>query len=226
MARHNAYIQFCQRYRQSTEWKARGYHRRTVPEQGRILGAIYRSSKNITITFEIDDKRYKVHTKDFVSATAHNSLDLLPFLEPAPIGWSDVGKESYDRVIAEACVGPDCKGEVRLYLEDDKGKVVHLRLPRDMKRVSEYTFSNKKGHALTEPPFLNQLDGRYACDHRPWGAFATRPGPSAPAKECSNARILEAKGNDGKTWVVHMDKNGKHQWKRKAAKPSASAQKS
>ena len=42
----NSYITFCNAYRSSVEWKECGYHRLSVPEQGKLLGAKYRSAKD------------------------------------------------------------------------------------------------------------------------------------------------------------------------------------
>jgi len=40
----NPYMEFCKTYRASAEWRRLGHGSKSVPEQGRILGAKYRSS--------------------------------------------------------------------------------------------------------------------------------------------------------------------------------------
>ena len=42
MPRDHPYIAFCQTYRSSEAWRRRGHHTLSVPEQGRLLGALYR----------------------------------------------------------------------------------------------------------------------------------------------------------------------------------------
>ena len=39
----NPYMQFCATYRSSSEWVSKGYDRLPVPDQGKVLGQLYRS---------------------------------------------------------------------------------------------------------------------------------------------------------------------------------------
>lgn len=52
---NNAYMQFCAQVRASPEWRKRGHNELAVPQQGRILGQMYRNSSFSALT-EIADK--------------------------------------------------------------------------------------------------------------------------------------------------------------------------